>query len=319
MLFSCQNIKTVDFFRIFPYDSGEWLTKPISLYVKRTVTPTAVSIPVAENGKLTMDAGQTKDLNGVTCLPAASAGSARFLYTVADGSVAVVENGQIRALNSGSTSLTVTVLPSGARFTVPVTVEGGTPEPEPEPEETPEMQADAECNRGDACPLRGYSDLDPLAWYHDGVEFCLKNRLMVGVSEDMFAPANTTTRGMMMTILARLEGADGPCTPWYEKGRTWAMAAGISDGTAPEDIVTREQFVTMLYRYAVYKGIPVGGNAAALDEFTDAAQIHDWARSAMEWACGSGILYGRGGGILDPRSPLTRAEASSLIKRYCTG
>ena len=126
--------------------------------------------------------------------------------------------------------------------------------------------------------------------------------LMSGVGENLFGGSQNTTRAMLMTILARMDGQDvtGGAT-WYEKAMNWAKQTGVSDGTMPEVNITREQLVTMFYSYAKLKGMDPIPNGMALSKFSDADSISTWASEAVSWAAYSGIISGRSNGTVDPR------------------
>lgn len=162
-----------------------------------------------------------------------------------------------------------------------------------------------------------FTDLDAAAWYREGVSFVLDEDLMNGISKTLFAPDADTTRAMMMTILARMDGCDteGGAT-WYENGLAWAKTNGVSDGTDPEKTITREEFAAMLYRYAQSQGEGFTGAWMFLLDFSDAATISEWANEAMHWCVMKGILTGDEGKLLRPQSPLTRAEAATMIERF---
>lgn len=119
------------------------------------------------------------------------------------------------------------------------------------------------------------------------------------------------TRAMVWTVLARLDGQDitGGST-WYSAAQTWAAANGTSDGTAPQNNVTREQLVAILYRYA---GSPSANHD--LNGFTDAGQVSDWASPAMQWAVQNGLIVGSGN-ALNPQSDATRTEVATILMRY---
>ncbi len=121
------------------------------------------------------------------------------------------------------------------------------------------------------------------------------------------------TRAMLITVLARLDGQDttGGET-WYAKSMAWAVAYGVSDGTDPEGSITREQLVTMLYRYA---NSPEVDAAMGMAGFVDTDAVSDWAQTAMRWAVENGILTGKDGGRLDPQGSATRAEVAVLFQR----
>ena len=157
-----------------------------------------------------------------------------------------------------------------------------------------------------------FDDVKPTEWYADAVRCVVEKGLMSGTGTDAFSPDGTTTRGMLMTILARYAGADmtGGAS-WYEKGMAWAQSAGISDGRAPEAGITREQLVTMLYRYA---DVPEAGGT--LDAFADADTVSAYAVDAMRWAAANGIVNGSHG-RLNPHGNATRAQVAAMLMRFC--
>ena len=157
-----------------------------------------------------------------------------------------------------------------------------------------------------------FSDVEKSDWFADAVAYVTEKGLMNGTGSDTFSPNASTTRGMLMTVLARYAGADttGGAT-WYEKGMNWAKANGVSDGTNPTVNITREQLVTMLYRYA--------GSLAAngsLDSFSDTASVSSYAVNAMQWAVANGIVNGSNG-KLNPQNNATRAEVAAILMRFC--
>lgn len=157
-----------------------------------------------------------------------------------------------------------------------------------------------------------FDDVKPTEWYADAVRCVVEKGLMSGTGTDAFSPDGTTTRGMLMTILARYAGADTTGgANWYEKGMAWAQSAGISDGRAPEAGITREQLVTMLYRYA---DVPEAGGT--LDAFADADTVSAYAVDAMRWAAANGIVNGSHG-RLNPQGNATRAQAAAMLMRFC--
>ena len=159
----------------------------------------------------------------------------------------------------------------------------------------------------------GFSDVAEGAWYHDAVQFVVEQGLMIGVSGSRFDPRGTTTRGMIMTILARKVGVDTTgSTPWYQAGLDWAKALGISDGSAPKEPITRQELATMLWRYERQPE----ASPDLLQSFTDAAEISDFAKPAMAWAVDRGILQGSDRHALKPKASATRAEVAAMIYRY---
>lgn len=157
-----------------------------------------------------------------------------------------------------------------------------------------------------------FDDVKPTEWYADAVHCVVEKGLMSGTGTDAFSPDGTTTRGMLMTILARYAGADTTGgASWYEKGMAWAQSAGISDGRAPEAGITREQLVTMLYRYA-----DAPEASGTLDAFTDADTVSAYAADAMRWAAANGIVNGSHG-RLNPQGNATRAQVAAMLMRFC--
>ena len=158
----------------------------------------------------------------------------------------------------------------------------------------------------------GFDDVASSAWYADAVQYVTGKGLMNGTDDNQFSPNASTTRGMLMTVLARYAGEDttGGAT-WYEKGMNWAKAKGVSDGTNPNANITREQLVTMLYRYA---GTPAVNGS--LSDFSDAASVSSYAVNAMQWAVENGIVNGSNG-KLNPQDNATRAQVAAILMRFC--
>lgn len=154
------------------------------------------------------------------------------------------------------------------------------------------------------------------SWYYDGVKYACDNGLMNGTSANAFSPNADTTRSMIVTILARMEGVNtsGGAT-WYTAGRAWAMENGISDGTNMEGKITREQLAAMLYRYAKMKGYDVSASAD-ISGYTDASSVSGWATDAMRWAVSAGLINGRTATTLAPQGNATRAEVASILMRF---
>ena len=179
--------------------------------------------------------------------------------------------------------------------------------PEPEQPEQPET------------PTFPFYDVSSSAWYYTAVKYVYDNKLMDGVDTYVFAPNDTLTRAMVWTIIARMSGVDttGGNT-WYAKAQEWVITNGISDGENPTAAITREQLVTMLYRYAQIKGydVSVGENTNILS-YVDATSISEYAMSAFQWACGSGLTEGDENGALTPLATATRAQAAAMIMRFC--
>ena len=158
----------------------------------------------------------------------------------------------------------------------------------------------------------GFDDVASSDWFADAVKYVSDKGLMNGTDDNQFSPNASTTRGMLITVLARYAGEDttGGAT-WYEKSMEWAKAKGVSDGTNPNANITREQLVTMLYRYA---GSPKADGK--LDSFSDAASVSTYAADAMQWAVANGIVNGSNG-KLNPQNNATRAEVAAILMRFC--
>lgn len=152
------------------------------------------------------------------------------------------------------------------------------------------------------------------SWYREYVRFVYENGIMTGVTANTFEPDTATTRGMIVTMLARMEGVDTSGSPWYAAGQAWAMENGISDGTDMPGVITREQLVTMLYRYAQLKGYDVSARAE-LQDFADAESVSVWAQDAMQWAVAVGLIQGNNG-QLNPAGSASRAETATIITRF---
>lgn len=154
-------------------------------------------------------------------------------------------------------------------------------------------------------------------WFYNDVHDVWEKGLVGGMTENLYMPQESMTRAMTVTILSRFEGdIETVPGPWYESARHWAMENGISDGTAMEANVTREQLATMLWRYANFRGFDVS-DAGDLSAFVDADNISDFAEEGITWATGAGILGGKDGGVLDPGGNATRAEFAAMINRFC--
>lgn len=159
-----------------------------------------------------------------------------------------------------------------------------------------------------------FTDVPSGSWYADAVNYVSEKGLMNGTSKNSFSPNATTTRGMIVTILARVEGVNTNGTPWYAAGQKWAMDNGISDGTNMTGEVTREQLAAILYRYAKLKGYHVS-KSAALTAFSDADKVSGYAAEAMQWAVAEGLLQGSNG-KLNPQGSATRAQVATILMRF---
>ena len=189
------------------------------------------------------------------------------------------------------------------------------------------------CPKNNNCPLHKFMDVNTYGWYHDGIHYAIDNGLMVGYSDTQFGPDDAITRGQIVTILWRLEGSpsvkqsmtfkDVASDAYYAKAVQWAQANGIvggynTDTFGPDDNITREQMVTIMHRYAEFKEYKVTTDKSdSLRAFEDYAQISDWAVQSVKWGVDNGIIAGYGDGILGPLGTTTRAQAATIMQRFC--
>lgn len=165
---------------------------------------------------------------------------------------------------------------------------------------------------GSQATVGSFKDVPQNSWFASAVQYVTSNSLMNGTSTTAFSPSATMSRGMLMTVLARYAGesTEGG-TVWYEKGMNWAKNKGISDGSAPNRNITREQLAAMLYRYA---GEPDG--AADLSAYADAGSVSAYAEKAVQWCVKNGILTGKTSSTLAPKATATRAECAAMLQRF---
>lgn len=159
-----------------------------------------------------------------------------------------------------------------------------------------------------------FSDVDSSHWAKNNIDYVTSRGLFVGTSASEFAPETPMSRAMIVSVLQRYEGDDTAASPgedWYEGARQWAMEAGISDGSDMMGNVTREQLVTMLYRYI---GSPqmIGG----LNSYSDVSSVSSYAEQAMVWAVRNGIIGGMTADTLAPQGMATRAQVAAILQRF---
>ena len=189
------------------------------------------------------------------------------------------------------------------------------------------------CQKDATCPITAFTDASATAWYHDGVHFALENNIMSGYGNGKFGPGDTTSRAMMAQILWNMEGkpvvnyamsyTDVDTDAWYAEAVRWATAQGIMSGYGynkfgPNDDMTREQLVTIMYRYAQMKKVDVSiGEDTNILSYDDAFDVSEWAVPAMQWAVGAGIVNGTSASTLSPKNNASRAEIATIVMRYC--
>lgn len=180
------------------------------------------------------------------------------------------------------------------------------------------------------CPTKDYGDLLYTAWYHDGIHYALENGLMVGVSDTQFDPDGKVTRAQLVTILWRMEGKPAASTAtafkdviagaWYADAVAWANGCGIVKGYAEntfgtDDSITRQDMVTILYRYLQYKGGTPTGDKDLIG-MIDAGDVAGYAMDAVRWAYGNGLVQGMTATTLAPKNNTTRAQFATILLRY---
>ena len=175
-----------------------------------------------------------------------------------------------------------------------------------------------------------FNDVSANDWFASAVDYVTGKGMMNGTADNTFSPKAHTTRGMVVTVLYRLENqpstsaasfTDVASGAYYANAVAWANANGIVSGYGsgkfgPNDKVTREQLAAILYRYAQYKKYDVSG-AKSLDGYTDAQSVSSYAVPALQWANAAGIVTGKSGSKLDPKGNATRAEVAAMLMRFC--
>lgn len=164
---------------------------------------------------------------------------------------------------------------------------------------------------------KDFSDVPAEHWAADDIDFASSHEIFKGIGNgDTYEPETALTRNMMMTVLARTDGADtSDSDPWYAKGQQWAVDNGVSNGLWGEDSITREQLVTMLFNYANKSGMDTSARAD-LSGMKNADAVSDWALEAVQWAVAEGILKGVDNTDLAPQGLATRAQAAAFMQRY---
>ena len=156
-----------------------------------------------------------------------------------------------------------------------------------------------------------FTDVSVNAWYYEAVKYVHEKGIMNGMDRYSFQPNGTLTRAMIWTMLARFDGVDTEGgNSWYAKAQEWATANSVSDGENPTGEVTREQLITMLWRYA---GSPT--YTTDLSGYVDTADISSWAQQAMCWAVATGVIEGDENSALTPKADTTRAQAAAMLMR----
>lgn len=164
-----------------------------------------------------------------------------------------------------------------------------------------------------------FTDVPEAHWAHDAIEYVVDEGLFAGTSETTFNPEGTMTRAMLWVVLARMDDANTNASSgeaWYQPGLDWAVENGISDGTNPNNNITREQFAAMLYRYAENAGEDITADTAELNKFIDTINISSYALQPLAWAVENGIVSGTSSDTISPAGNATRAQVATMLMRY---
>ena len=198
-----------------------------------------------------------------------------------------------------------------------------------ETEEEPEEKDETETQEWE----NPFEDVKEEDWYYESVRYVSENKLMNGIAEGEFAPDNTLTRAMLVTVLYRKAGepsvnksipfADVEMDAYYANAVIWGKQNGIVNGVsetefAPEANITREQIAAIMFRYAQYEGMEAVTTEENL-HFDDANEISEYAVSAMNWAAGTGIMKGKTNTTINPKDNATRAEIATVLQRFIEG
>jgi hypothetical protein len=175
-----------------------------------------------------------------------------------------------------------------------------------------------------------FTDVPAGSWYEEAIGFVTDRGLFQGTSDTTFSPELSMTRAMLVTVLWRLDGKPSPSAAagfddvpggqWYSEAVSWAAANGIVDGYGdgrfgPDDPITREQMAVILYRYCAFKGYETS-EPADISRYDDAESVSSWAREAMCWANGAGLITGMTETTLAPKETATRAQVATILMRF---
>ena len=164
-----------------------------------------------------------------------------------------------------------------------------------------------------------FTDVPETHWAHDAIEYVVDEGLFAGTSSTTFNPEGTMTRAMLWVVLARMDDVNTNASSgeaWYQPGLDWAVENGISDGTNPNNNITREQFAAMLYRYAENAGEDITADTSELNKFIDTINIASYALEPLAWAVENGIVSGTSSDTISPAGNATRAQVATMLMRY---
>lgn len=239
----------------------------------------------------------------------------------------VVKKGTVAKVTEGENQVTLTGLPKEASIVYLVMLNE-------DMEETEILAVNVAAYEEPMKPLAKveeiFTDIKATDWYYKAVAYVYTNEIMAGMTDTEFGPGVTLTRAQVAAILYRLDGrpeveykpifGDVPDGGWYSKSVIWAaeskVVAGYTETTfAPDDPITREQMVAMMYRYANYKGYDTS-ESAEFTQFKDANQVSGYAVTSVKWAFGAGMISGRDPQTLLPLGKISRAECAIILKNF---
>lgn len=177
--------------------------------------------------------------------------------------------------------------------------------------------------------LMSFSDVNENDWFYKSVQYVYSKKLMNGISPEIFSPNSGLTRAMLVTILYRMENEpecgklifeDVESDTWYTDSVAWAAENGIVNGIgnglfAPNNYITREQIAVILYNYANFKN-HLTSTRTDVDKYSDGEAVSPWAKDALQWAVGNGVINGKTTTTLEPQGQATRAEVATMLMRY---
>lgn len=224
----------------------------------------------------------------------------------------------------------------GSRSSSPAVTNNPLPTTQPAATAQPEQTVKPEATTQPETPtaptqtsIDSFSDVSPDDWFYDAGTFVIEQGLFSGVSETEFAPNANMSRSMLVTVLFRMADqpqsgesgfADVPKDEWYAGAVAWASENGIVSGSGnneftPNREITREETAVILYKFAKAQGLSLSASGD-LSTFADGNEISTWAGEAMRWAISTGLISGKGNGILDPKGNATRAENAVILQRF---
>jgi len=297
------------------------MKKLLSFLLALTLSFSFATFALADNegGAAQFDPTVTVAKNGGTMTVTLSSGGANDEILASKRPTLTVACDYARAVVTDPSGVRIESTLSGGKISFTVTMGGeytitriGTSVPSSKPADngkTDDPQPD------DGSYVNQYPDVQVSDWYSGAVQFVTEEKLMTGTGKG-FEPNAATTRAMLWTILARMDGADtSSAGAWYAAAQDWAVKHGVSDGTSPDGKISREQLATMLYRYAQSRGLVKADVQGDLSAFTDSASVSPYAVEAMRWAVGAGIVNGMDG-KLNPQGEATRAQMATMLMRY---